>query len=334
MPAHGKVDSDFLERVVYPHLGAEREEVRIGPTHGVDFGVVEIGSQALVVATDPLSILPRLGFERAARFALDVVLADVAVSGFTPAYLSIDFTLPPEMGDGEFERLWRAMDAEARDLGTSVVTGHTARYEGCAYPWIGGATAFAVGEFEDLIRPDGAQPGDEVIVSTGPGVEAVGLLTTVFGDRMDLPQQTIEAARERLAETDTVRDALTAAAAGRVTAMHDATECGLQGALCEMAAGSETRFEIERERAPLRPGVAKVCEYLAIDPWQVTSSGTLVITAPPTESEAVVEALRDRGTSTEIVGRVVEGSGVTLDGERVSHPRVDPSWEIYAEYAG
>ena len=334
MPAHGKVDSDFLERVVYPHLGAEREEVRIGPTHGVDFGVVEIGSQALVVATDPLSILPRLGFERAARFALDVVLADVAVSGFTPAYLSIDFTLPPEMGDGEFERLWRAMDAEARDLGTSVVTGHTARYEGCAYPWIGGATAFAVGEFEDLIRPDGAQPGDEVIVSTGPGVEAVGLLTTVFGDRMDLPQQTIEAARERLAETDTVRDALTAAAAGRVTAMHDATECGLQGALCEMAAGSETRFEIERERAPLRPGVAEVCEYLAIDPWQVTSSGTLVITAPPTESEAVVEALRDRGTSTEIVGRVVEGSGVTLDGERVSHPRVDPSWEIYAEYAG
>jgi len=334
MPAHGKVDSDFLERVVYPHLGAEREEVRLGPTHGVDFGVIEIGGQALVVATDPLSVLPQLGFERAARFALDVVLADVAVSGLRPAYLSIDFTLPPEMSNEEFERLWTALDAEARELGTSVVTGHTARYEGCAYPWIGGATAFAAGDFEDLIRPDGAQPGDDVIVSTGPGVEAVGLLTTLFGDRMDLSRETIATAQERLAETDTVRDALTAAATGSVTAMHDATECGLQGALCEMAAGSETRFEVERESAPKRPGVAEVCRYLGVDPWQVTSSGTLVITAPPGESETVVEALRDRGTSTEIVGGVVEGSGVTLDGERISHPRVDPSWEIYAEYAG
>jgi len=51
MPAHGKVDSDFLRQVVYPHLGADREEVRLGPTHGVDFGVVEVGGKALVVAT-------------------------------------------------------------------------------------------------------------------------------------------------------------------------------------------------------------------------------------------------------------------------------------------
>ena len=333
MPAHGKVDGAFLERVVYPHLGAEREEVRIGPTHGVDFGVVEVGGKALVVATDPLSILPQLGFERAARFALDVVLADVAVSGLSPAYLSIDFTLPPEMSDGEFAQVWQAIDAEARALGTSVVTGHTARYEGCEYPWIGGATAFAAGDFKDVIRPNGAQAGDDAIVSTGPGAEAVGLLTTLFGDRMDLPVETIETARERLAETDTVRDALTAAAAGRVTAMHDATECGVQGAVCEMAASSETRFEIERERTPTRPGIAEVCEYLGVDPWQVTSSGTLVITASPAESESIVDALRDRGTPAAVVGQVREGSGVTLDGESVTHPRVDPSWEVYAEYA-
>ena len=333
MPEYGKVDSDFLERVVYPRLGADREGIRIGPTHGVDFGVVEVGGKALVVATDPLSVLPQLGFERAARFALDIVLADVAVSGLDPQYLSISFTLPPEMTDEEFERVWKGIDTEATDLGTSVVTGHTARYEGCAYPWIGGATAFATSEFEELVRPDGARAGDDVIVSTGPGVEAVGLLTTLFGDRMNLSEEVVETGQERLTETDTVRDALTATAAGPVTAMHDATECGLQGALCEMAAGSETRFEIERERAPLRPGVADVCTFLDVDPWQVTSSGTLVITAPPAESERVVDALDDRGTTAAIIGRVAEGTGVLLDGEEVSHPDVDPSWAVYAEYA-
>jgi hydrogenase maturation factor len=333
MPAHGKVDSDFLRRVVYPHLGADREEVRLGPTHGVDFGVVEVGEKALVVATDPISILPQLGFERAARFALDVVLADVAVSGLRPAYLSIEFTLPPEMSDTEFERVWTEIDREASDLGTSVVTGHTARYEGCAYPWIGGATALAVGEFEEIVRPDGARPGEDVIVSTGPGVEAVGLLSTLFGDRMDLPKETIDAGKERLEETETVRDALTAAAAGEVSAMHDATECGVQGALCEMAASSETKFEIEQERAPLRPAVEEVCAFLDVDPWQVTSSGTLLVTAPPAESEHVLDALEDRGTAAAIVGRVTEGEGVYFDEEEVTHPQVDPSWEVYAEYA-
>jgi hydrogenase maturation factor len=333
MPEYGKVDGDFLDRAVYPHLGADREAIRIGPKHGVDFGVVDVGGQALVVATDPLSILPELGFERAARFALDVVLADVAVSGLAPAYLSMNFTLPPEMSDAEFERVWREIDAEASDLGMSVLTGHTARYEGCSYPWVGGATAFAVGDFEEVIQPDGARPGDDVVISTGPGVEAVGLLTTLFGDRMDLPTETIEIGRKRLAETDTVRDALTAAGAGEVTAMHDATECGLQGALCEMAAGGEARFEIKRERAPLRPGVEAVCEFLDVDPWQVTSSGTLVITAPPDESERVVSALEERGTAAAVIGRVTEGAGVFFDGEEVSHPQVDPSWAVYAEYA-
>jgi hydrogenase expression/formation protein HypE len=333
MTEYGKVDGKFLEGVVYPRLGAEREEVRIGPRHGVDFGAIEVGGRALVVATDPLSVLPALGFERAGRFALDVVLADVAVSGLAPAYLSINFALPPEMSDREFERLWGAIDAEASDLGMSVVTGHTARYAGCSYTWIGGATALAVGAFEELIRPDGARPGDAVLVSTGPGVEAVGLLATLFGDRMDLPEETIADGRERLAETDTVRDALTAAAAGPVTAMHDATECGLQGALCEMAASSDTRFVVERDAAPLRPGVGEVCKTHGLDPWQVSSSGSLVITVPEAECEQVLDALRNRGTVATRIGQVEAGSGVLIDGEKVSHPRVDRSWDVYAEYA-
>jgi hydrogenase expression/formation protein HypE len=333
MPDYGKVDAAFFEEHIYPHLGAEREEVRLGPQHGVDFGVVEVGDRSMVVATDPISVLPALGFERAGRFALDVVLADVAVSGLSPAYLSISFTLPPEMTDEEFATLWQAIDREATDLGTSVVAGHTARQEGCEYPWIGGATALAVGREDDIVRPDGARPGDRLVLTTGPGVEAVGLLTTLFGDRMDLPETAIETARERLADTDTVRDALAAAAAGPVTAMHDATEGGVQGALCEMAESAGVRFDIEREAVPLRPGVEPVCEYLDIDPWKATSSGSLLLTVDPAGVESVLAALETRGTTAAVIGSVTEGTGAYVDSERIEHPAVDPSWDVYAEYA-
>lgn len=333
MPDYGKIDADFFEEHIHPHLGASREEVRLGPTPGVDFGIIDTDAASLVVATDPISILPELGFERAARFALDIVLADVAVSGLSPQYLSITFTLPPHMTDEEFATVWQAIDEEATDLGVSVVTGHTARYEGCEFPWVGGATAFALGEPDDIIRPDGTRPGDRVVVTTGPAVEAVGLLTTLFGDEMAVSAETLTTAKKRLAETETVRDALTAATAGPVTAMHDATEGGLQGALTELAGSAGVRLNIDSEAVPMRPGVSDVCNYFEIDPWHATSSGTLLITARPEGVETVVNALEDRGTTAAVIGTASEGSGTYIDNTPVEHPTVDPSWEVYAEYA-
>lgn len=333
MPDYGKVDADFFDEYIYPHLGASRDEVRLGPTAGVDFGVVEVDDSALVVATDPLSILPALGFERAATFALDIVLADVAVSGISPQYLSISFTLPPEMTDEEFATVWQAIDEKATDLGVSVVTGHTARYEGCEYPWVGGASVFALGNPDDIVRPNGTQPGDDVIVTTGPAVEAVGLLTTLFGEQMDLPEATLTMATDGLAETGTVRDALTAATTGPVTAMHDATECGLQGALTEIAESAGVRLDIDRSAVPTKPAVQEVCSYLDIEPWHATSSGTLLITVRPEGTESVIKALRDRGTTAAVIGTASDGSGAYIDSERVRHPSVDPSWAVYAEYA-
>jgi hydrogenase expression/formation protein HypE len=332
MPDYGKVDSAFFETHIYPHLGTEREEVTVGPQHGVDFGLVDLGERSLVVATDPISILPELGFERAGRFAFEVVCADVAVSGLPPAYLSLNFTLPPSMTDTEFATFWEAFDREASDVGASIVAGHTARYEGCSYPWVGGATVMGVGSGDDIVRPDGARPGDTLLLTTGPAVEAVGLLTTLFGDRMGLPETTIETARERLDDARAVRDALAAAAAGPVTAMHDVTEGGLRNALCEMAASTGARFDVERERVPMRPGVEAVCEYLDIDPWAATSAGTLLIAVESDGVEPVLDALDARDTTAAVVGSVAEGAGAYVDGERVEPPDGDPSWDVYAEY--
>jgi hydrogenase expression/formation protein HypE len=330
MPDLGKIDREFFETHVRPRLGADRDDVRLGPTPGVDFGLLDVGGRAVAIATDPVSILPALGFERAGRFALDVVLADVAVSGLSPTHLAVSFSLPPEMDDDAFAAVWEGMHAEAADLGVSVVTGHTARYEGCSFPWVGGATALAVGRREDVIRPDGARPGDDLVVTNGPAVETTGLLTTLFGDKIDLDPDTLRTAQARLDEASCVRDAMTAAAAGPVTAMHDATEGGLHGAFVEMASGAGVRFEIERDRVPIRPGVTETCAALDIDPWTATASGSLVLTVDPEGTESVLAALDERGTAAARVGRVVEGEGVHVDGERIEAPSVDASWAAYS----
>lgn len=329
MPRTGKIDETFFREYVAERLGAPRDDVRRGPKHGVDFGVFDAGDAAVAIATDPVSILPSLGFERAGRFAVQVPIADVAVSGLAPTHLAVSFSLPPEMTDEQFAAVWEAFDAECSALGVSVVTGHTARYEGCSFPWVGAVTVLAVGDPDDIVYPDSARPGDDLLVTKGPAVESTGLLTSLFPERVALDAETLAVAQSRLDDTDAVRDALAAGEAGHVTAMHDATEGGLLGAFHEMAHAAGVRLRVDSDRVPVMPGVLDACEALGMDPWRATTAGTLVLAVDPADTDAVVSALEARGTPVGVVGSVETGEGVVLDGEETAVPAGDSSWPVY-----
>ncbi|MHB9288651.1 AIR synthase family protein [Halobacteriales archaeon Cl-PHB] len=333
MPDLGKADRAFFDEYVYPHLGADREDVRLGPQHGVDFGVVDVADSVLALATDPVFVMPSLGFDRAAWFAVHILLSDVAVSGIPPTHLSVDLNLPPEMTDEQFEQLWATFDAEAREFGVSIATGHTGRYEGCNYPMVGGGTAIAVGDPDDLVRPDGARVGDRVVVTKGPAIEATGLLANRFESLMEgaVPEDDIQAATARFDDMSPVRDALTAAAAGPVTAMHDATEGGVYGGLAEMARAAGVGIAIETDRVPVQPGVMAACDFFDVDPWIAISEGTLLASVDPAGVDAVLDALEREGIPAADVGEVVEGSGLVADGEAVE-PGRDPFWAAFAEH--
>ncbi|QDX39880.1 AIR synthase family protein [Salarchaeum sp. JOR-1] len=325
---HGKASREFFDAHVAPNLGADRDDVLLGPTHGADFGVVDLGDRVLALASDPLFVLSDLGVRDAAWFAFHIAVSDVALSGLPPTHLALDWNLPVDADPGFVGEVFSVFDAEARDLGTSIVTGHTGAYEGCSFPTVGGATALALGDRDSLVRPTGATPGDRVVVTKGPAVETVGVIASVFGDKLDLPAETVDAARDRLRDASPVRDALTAAATGEVTAMHDATERGLANGLHELAAASGVGVDIERANVPTSPGVREVCEFLGIEPWTASSSGTVVLAAR--DSAPVVDALADEGIPAADVGRVTE-SGVHADSSPLPEPEADPFWPAYAD---
>lgn len=329
MPSTGKISDEFFRSQIAPRLGADRSDVAIGPQHGVDFGVIDVDGTALAMATDPISVLPELGFERAGRFAIRIVLADVAVSGLSPSHLTISFALPPELTDAEFSSLWGAIHEECQALGVNIVTGHTARYAGCSFPWVGAATAMAVGDHDAIVRPDGARTGDDLVMTTGPAVEATSLFASLFPDQIDCDAATLDRVAARLDDLDAVRDALTAVDAGTVTAMHDVTEGGLLGALHEMAAGAGAQFTVERDHVPTDSDIETLCETLGMNPWLATSSGSLLLTVDPDSTTAVVDELRKRGTTAAVIGQVEAGSGVVCNNRSTEPPDGDASWAVY-----
>ncbi|MHB8155687.1 MAG: AIR synthase related protein, partial [Candidatus Omnitrophota bacterium] len=223
LPKLGKIHPDFFNRHIYSKLGKPDKSIIVGPQSGVDFGVVDLGTKVMVVSTDPFFIAKELGLEKAAWFAVHIIASDVSVSGIAPKYLAIDLNLPPQMTEVELTKMWDAVHKECQKLKISVITGHTARYAGCNYPMVGGATMFGLGEKKELINPQ-AKIGDAIIISKGPAIETTGLLSAYFPKFLEAKfgLAFVKRAQEVFYQMSTVKDAAIAGSLGGVTAMHDA----------------------------------------------------------------------------------------------------------------
>jgi hydrogenase maturation factor len=343
LPEVGKISPEIFEHVIKPHLGRRRDDVLVGPQHGVDVGIVDLGGgRVMALSTDPFFIVPEYGWERAAWFAVHILASDASTSGLRPTHFTVDLNLPRSITREQLEALWVATDAACREIGMAIVTGHTARYDGCNYPMVGGATVISIGEKDRYVTPAMAAPGDVVIVTKGAAIEATGLFGVTFPDRIlaALGPEIARAAEDLFYQMSVVNDALTAVEVGvrddGVTAMHDATECGVWGGLYEIAEASGVGMLVDQGAVVVRPEVRAVCELFGMDPYSSISEGTLILTCRPHRREAVLDRLRGAGIDATEVGEVTpaeKGIRVVADGRErpLAHPRVDPFWNAFGQ---
>jgi hydrogenase maturation factor len=342
-PEVGKVTGGILNEVILKRLGRRRSEVLVGPKHGVDVGVIDLGDgRVMAVTTDPFFIVPAYGWERSAWFAVHILLSDAATSGLAPDYLTIDLNLPLSMGREPLERMWTTVHEECERLGVAVVTGHTGRYDGCAYPMVGGATAICIGPKDAYVTPEMARSGDAVIITKGPAIEASGLFAVTFPGRVAARygDRFAEEAQSLFRQMTVVEDAMTAVSVGvrdeGVTAMHDATEGGVWRGLVEVAEASGVGLHVDQDSIVIQEPVARICDLFEIDPMISISEGTLIMSCRPHRADAVLEKLQARGIPATIVGEILppeRGIRRKANGiDRELHaPEVDPFWRAYAK---
>ncbi|MDD2252017.1 MAG: AIR synthase family protein [Dehalococcoidales bacterium] len=340
IPEIGKVSADIFSEIIFPRLGAKNSDVLVGPAHGTDVGITRIGDMAVSITTDPVFIVPEYGWERAAWFAIHILASDSATSGLKPRYISIDMNLPMSMTKDQLAIMWNTMHQECEKLGINVITGHTGRYENCHYPMVGGATVIGTGGLDEYVTPRFARPGDKVIITKGPAIEAVGIFAAVFADMLEekFGHEFRLKAESIFYKMTTVEDAMTAVEVGvrddGVSAMHDATECGIWGGLYELAAAAKLGVRVELEKIVVEDTVKEICDHFGIDPYASISEGTLIILCRPHKADAVVQALAARGIRSSVAGEMTEASkGMVLVKEgretKLEHPIVDPFWRAF-----
>ncbi len=343
LPEIGKISPQIFNELIFPRLGAKSDKIIVGPQHGVDVGIVEIGGQAVSFTCDPVFIVPQYGWERAAWFAIHIIASDSVTSGLKPKFLSIDLNLPMEMTREQLKIMWIVINEQCEQMGISIITGHTARYENCHYPMVGGATITGVGQINEYVTPRFAKAGDKIIITKGPAIEASGIFATMFPRNIEekLGSDFAKKAENIFFKMSVVEDAMAAISVGvrdkGVTAMHDATECGIWGGLYEIAQAAELGVRIEKDNIVVEDCVPEICQLFGINPYASISEGTLIISCRAQAADKVVNALTKKGIPSSIVGELTAKRSMVLiengKEKQLLHPIVDPFWRAFYDAA-
>src|SRR5208337_3540112 len=207
--------------VVFKNLGAERSEVVLGPTAGIDGAVLDVGTKNAIVSMDPITgAVERIGWE-----AVNINANDVATFGVEPAFLFSCLLLPEGSDSKIVETISSQMNNAAKELGIAIVGGHCESTPGLANPIVVGCI-MGLTEKGKYVTAAGAKPGDKLILTKSAGIEGTAILAFDRADQLKrvLNPSLLYNARNFYNQISVVKDALTAYKAGGVHAMHDPTE--------------------------------------------------------------------------------------------------------------
>jgi len=339
----GKPHPNFMRKVVFKRLGAKNQLVLVGPGEGLDNAVLSLqDGRVLIITTDPISIIPSIDIKESAWLSVHLVASDFATSGVKPEFALFDLNIPQEIDDSGLQAYIKAIDAECRTLGISVVGGHTGRYPGGGLTVVGSGTIFGIARDGSYLTPAMAQEDDVVVMTKGAAIETVAILANAFPMtiRERLGRKLADSAQAYLKKCSVFDDAFAAISTGikeaGVTSMHDATEGGVLGALSEMAAASGKRIVVEKEKIHISKEAELVCSAFDIDPLLSLSEGTLLITCKKTSVQGVIERLKKNDVDGFVIGNVVKGdSGLWIRERsrirRFMRPKEDPYWRAYSQ---
>jgi len=344
-PPFGKINKRFFEQAIRPKLGAHRPEIIIGPTHGCDNAVVRLnGDQVMIVTADPLTIIPALGIEDSAWLTVHLIASDLTTSGVMPQYAVFDLNLPPSITEEEFERYWNAIHVECSQLGIAIVAGHTGKFFGCDYTIVGGGMMVTIAREQDYLAPTMAQPGDHIVITKGAAIGSTGILARVFPEtiRQRYGDEFLRRAAGYFSQYSVVKDAMVAVSVGvhahGVTAMHDATEGGVVGAIYELASAAQCGVRVKQSAIPISLESQNICSLFGINPYHSLSEGTLLVAVRPHAVDGLLRAFHREGISAADVAELLPPSeGMWLETIGGAQPLlpvdIDPYWQAFADAA-
>ncbi len=314
----GRLMRELIDKIFVHHLGNPELDVT------VDAASLTLPGNEIVMSTDGFTVEP-LEFPGGdiGSLAVHGTVNDLAVSGATPLFLSLNAFIEEGFEIDRLDRLIASLAVAARAAGVRVVTGDTKvlrRGEG------GGLYLATTGIGHRAVNLrlglDLVKAGDAILVSGPVGDHGVAVMLAREEFGWSGPLRSDSACVLDL--TQAVLDMT------GLRFLRDPTRGGLGTVAHEIAAATGLDVRLIESAIPVSDPVHAVCELLGYDPFCLACEGRVVMVIDAAQAEQALAVWRalPSGKEAAIIGHINEppqgrhvGAGVTLrtlaGGERI-----------------
>lgn len=323
----GKLKESVLKRSVIKQLHVKRPEVGNGPGIGEDCTTLQVGpDEEIVMSTDPITgTASDIG-----ELAVTVSINDLASAGAEPIGILLTVLLTPRMREAKLKAIMEQVDNACKRYNVQVMGGHTEVTEAVNQPLI---SVTAVGKVKKgcMVSTGGAKPDMDIVITKWIGLEGTSIIAKDHEEELltRLPQGLIDTAKDFDQYLSVLPESRVAVEHG-VAAMHDITEGGIFGALWEMGEASGVGIDVDLKAIPVKQETIEVCEFFGINPYELISSGSMLIAT--NDGNGLVRKLADAGVAAAIIGksnssndkRVISGDEVRF----LEPPKADALYSV------
>lgn len=324
----GKVPENIIKRAVFKQIRHRRPEVLLHPSVGEDCSAVAVGEdEALVFSVDPITGTSK----GTGTFAVHITANDLASSGAEPIGIMTSIILPPKTREIRLRELMSEIEEACALLNIEVMGGHT-EVSDVVNRAVVTVTGIGKVKKDSLISTAGLRPGDELVMTKWAGLEGTAIIAAEKAEKLleTLPKELIDTAASFSKYLSVVPEAAVAMNIG-VSAMHDVTEGGIFGALWEMGAASDVGITADLMKIPIRQETIEVCEVFDINPYQMMSSGSMLIGCQ--KGNLLVEELEKAGIPAAVIGRATDTNDrIIVNGDDTRYLGPARSDELYKIY--
>lgn len=326
----GKISENVLKRSVLRKIKTHREEVINGAGIGKDCAILaHADGMETVLSTTPVSA----PLAELSRYAIPMALNNVAVAGAEPIGVLLTILLPEETQEPELAQLMEQAEEICSGQQVEILGGHTEVTPVVREPVM---TVTGIGQRKH-IQPgclSGIAPGQDIVISKWIGLEGTARIAKCYREelRQRFPMRMIEDAADYDRYLSVIPEAATAVKSG-VCGMHDVSRGGIFAALWEMASGAGVGLHVDFKKLPVRQETIEICEYFALNPYELLSGGCLIMTAQ--DGEKLVVELTRAGIPAVIVGKTTDSNDrVLYNGEEkrfLDMPKTDQIYHIFSK---
>lgn len=335
----GKIDHPLFDTFIKNRCGKNRSEVLTGPDFGIDVSVIDLHQgNAMVLTSDPLSLIPTLGLEESAWLSVHLMANDMATTGFAPMYGQFVLNLPSHFSKHDFLLYWDYIHQYCKQIGLAITGGHTGFVENQNSTISGGGTFISIAPKDKILVSNKAKVEDSILMTKTSAISSAAILAMSFPKTIikNLGKEIYDSACESFFQTTSLKDALTAVNVENsgVTAMHDVTEGGILGAIYEMAIASHNGVEIYTDKIPVGEVQNAVCSLFSLDPKNCIGAGSMLISCKKEHVSDLILRLKNENIPCTEIGKFTEKSrGIKIirnnESENLLYNDKDPYWEAF-----